>query len=327
MKNSIVLLMLTFYSLNIFAQASGNYNYNNPKKAQQNVLQNPAPSAQLLGENSMVFNISALANEKADAHLAIFNIIQVGATAKEANKLVKARYDAFLKEATIAGIKKKDIYIDMVSLVPVYEYEVQKKLFSKNYNEVPKGFELQKNIHVVYKDPQLLDLLVTIAADHEIYDLVKVEYFVEDTEKVYDRLRDKCVAFANKKLASFKKLGIEMDTVFRVVAEAQNVAFPIERYKSFQAFSSSSVEAIKRRSTVTNVPKKVTMFYEKLPYNGYDIVLNPIILEPAIQYTYNLKVQFYIKHPPKNPTVVLQKQKEFLWLTQDGEVKPLKIGE
>jgi len=327
MKNSVILLFFTILSPSLSAQVSGNYNYNNPDKAKQNIQQNPIPNARLLGENTMVFNISALANEKADAYLAIFNIIQVGGTAAEANNLVKARYDAFLKEAIVAGLNKEDIYIDMVSLVPVYEYEVQKKLFSKNYNEVPKGFELQKNIHIVYKNPQLLDLLVAIAADHEIYDLVKVEYFVEDSEEVYDRLRDKCVAFANKKLASFEKLGVELDTVFRVVAEAQNVAFPIERYKQIHAFSSSSVDATKKRTTITQVPKKMTMFYEKLPYNGYDIVLNPIVLEPAIQYTYNLKVQFYIKHPPTNPTVVLQKQKEFLWLTQNGEMKTLKVGE
>lgn len=325
MKNLIILLLLSISMQNANAQASGNYNYNNPKQAQINIHQSPLPNAQLLGQNTIIFNINALINEKADAHLAIFNMVQVGATAAEANDLVKTRYDAFLKEAIAAGVDKKDIYIDMVSLVPVYEYQVEKRLFSKSYNEIPKGFELQKNIHVVYKGPQLLDLLVTIAADQEIYDLVKVEYFVEDTERVYDELRDKCVAFANKKLASFKKLGIDMDTTFRIFAEAQNVAYPIERYKSFQAFSSSSVEATKKRHTITTVPKKQSMFYEKLPYNGYDIVINPVILEPAIQYTYNLKVQFYIEHPPKQPQVQVKREKEFLWLTGDGEIKSLKV--
>jgi len=326
MKKLIILLLLINFLQEAIAQASGNYNYNNPNKAKENVQQSPPPDARLLGEHHLQFNISALSNEKADAHLAIFNIMQVGQTAADANDLVTSRYNAFLEEAIKKGIEKKDIYIDMVSLVPVYEYQVEKRLFSKTYNEIPKGFELQKNIHVVYKDPQLLDVLVTIAADHEIYDLVKVAYFVKDTESVYDKLRDRCVAFANKKLASFEKMGIEMDTVFRVVAEAQNVAYPIERYKSFQAFSSSSIDAIKKRHTIANVPKKQSMFYEKLPYNGYDIVINPVILEPAIQYTYNLKVQFFIKHPPKqNPSVVIKKEKEFVWLTGNGEVKILKM--
>ena len=323
MKKTILIIILISLYLTTKAQVSGNLNYNDNNHSQRTIRNNPPPNAQLLGEHTMVFTVNALVNAKADAHLAIFNITQVGLTAAEADNLLNKRLDAFRLAAQKLAISNDNFYVDMVSLVPVYEYEVVKKIFSKNYNEVPKGFELQKNIHIVFKESAVLDRIVSIAAQQEIYDLVKVEYFVEDTEKVYDQLRDESVALINKKLASFKKLGIELDTVFRVVAEASNVAFPIERYQKYQAYNSTSVDAIKKRDVVKNTQKQTSMFYEKLPYNGYDIVINPVMLEPAVQYTYNLKVQFFIKQ--NTPKTTVKREKEFVWLTPDGKAQTIKI--
>ncbi len=86
--------------------------------------------------------------------------------------------------AQIAGHPDGDIYVDMVNFFPKYEYDVSKKLFSKKtYTEIPKGFELQKNIHIRYTAPALLDRIVTAAARQEIYDIVKVDYFVKDPQK------------------------------------------------------------------------------------------------------------------------------------------------
>jgi hypothetical protein len=75
-------------------------------------------------------------------------------------------------------VKEKDVFTDMLSFVPVYEIETTRKLFSKTYQEVPAGFEIQKNIHIKFTDARILDQLVTAAAKEEIYDLVKVDFFV-----------------------------------------------------------------------------------------------------------------------------------------------------
>ncbi len=50
------------------------------------------------------------------------------------------------------GVKEKDVFTDMLSFVPVYEIETTRKLFSKTYQEVPAGFEIQKNIHIRFTD-------------------------------------------------------------------------------------------------------------------------------------------------------------------------------
>jgi hypothetical protein len=63
----------------------------------------------------------------------------------------------------------------MIALVPIFEKE--RKTSGKNYTQVPKGFEMQKNLHVRYKNAAQLDALFTVAAQCEIYYLIKVENF------------------------------------------------------------------------------------------------------------------------------------------------------
>ena len=198
----------------------------------------------MLDENSMTFEVNGLINRKADAYLAIFNMTQVGENASVANDLLNTRYQNFVNEVAAFGVKPEDIFLDMVSQVPIYELEVTKKFFSKTYNEVPKGFELQKNIHVKFRKGEELDKILTAAAKHEIYDLIKVDYFVENTSSIYETLRDSVIAFAKRKVNDYKQLSVNLDTVYRVLTEQNSVTFPIDRYSKYQPASSSSIEAV-----------------------------------------------------------------------------------
>ena len=131
------------------------------------------PNLLISRDDVMEFEVSSMMNVEAESFLAIFNITQPGETAAEADKLLNERLNALKEDLKVLGITNNDFYVDVVSLVPLYEFEVEKKLFSKNYNEVPSGFELQKNIHISYVQSELLDNILTAAARQEIYELVK----------------------------------------------------------------------------------------------------------------------------------------------------------
>ncbi len=55
----------------------------------------------------------------------------------------------------------------------------------------------------------------------------------------------------------------------------------------------------------------------------YDIVINPEIIEPAIQFSYNLVVRFTM--PERKVPVKTETKKEFILVTPTGEVKTLMI--
>jgi uncharacterized protein YggE len=272
---------------------------NNSEQYQEQAIRGIAPSP---AKNEMLLQCSVLMNVKADSYMAIFNLTQVGATAQEADAMLSNRANLFIQALSKLGIQTSDIYADMIYLIPIFEYETEKRLFSKTYNEVPKGFEMQKNLHVRFKKSDILDDIVTLAASNEIYDLVTIEYFVKDSKAIYDSIRTQAVDFVSKNAGKLKKVGLNLEGEFRIVSENSGVVYPETQYSDYQAFVSQSLDAAKNKA-VTSMRKPKTVAYNKLPYNDFDIVVNPEFLEPVVQFTYKLEVKYTLnkeKLEPKN---------------------------
>jgi uncharacterized protein YggE len=270
-----------------------------------------------LVDNQIILKCSALMNVEADSYLAIFNITQVATSAKEVDELINKRIQSFTENLKNIGVASSDVYLDMVYLIPVFEFEVSKKFFSKTYNEVPKGFEMQKNIHVKFNDPKLIDKIVTLAATNEIYDLVTVEYFIKDQSKIYDSLRSAANRFLRKNISSYKSLGVNLVEHFSTLSEETKEVYPESRYSDYEAFVSQSLEAA-RSTTVTILRKPKTVAYNKLAYDEFDIVINPEFTEPVVQFVYELTIKYIL--PPKS----VEKNKYFI-VDGNGNLKEILI--
>ena len=180
MKHFITTIgLIISFSTSIFAQAGGNEIYmqnnryiqnKNYNANQEEVWNNRFENAEqkiVFSEsnaNEISFSVNVLMNRKADSYLAIFNITQNAKTAKEVNQIVNTKITGFLSKLKALSITKDDVFTDIISLIPVYDYQIEKKLFSKTYTEVPKGFELQKNLHIRFSDENLLDDILTNAS-------------------------------------------------------------------------------------------------------------------------------------------------------------------
>jgi hypothetical protein len=220
------------------------------------------------------------------------------------------------------GISATDIYVDMVNFLPRYEYDVSKKIFSKKtFTEVPKGFELQKNIHIRYKQPGILDKIVTAAARQEIFDIVKVDYFVANPQAVYSQLREATFKYLTEIRKVYRESGVSLDSAAVITAENAWVAYPINRYESYQAFASQSLDLSEKNGAVVNAADKPSSrFYNAVPANDYDIVINPEILEPAVQFSFNLAVRFKLPEPKTKTST--PPTKVFYLITPTGDIKP-----
>jgi uncharacterized protein YggE len=283
----------------LFAQAAGNEvransNYGNyytqPSKS------NPISRAELGNDSTMVIETNILMNVLADSYVAILSLTQSGEKLAEVNQMMESRIQGFSQELQKNGIDKQNIYLDFVSQVPTYEYEVEKKIFSRSANEVPSGFELKKNLHITYRDPEQLDKIMLIAANFEVYDLVKVDYHIKNLEAIYDTLRTRAVVLIQKKTRQLSALGINFKPEaykYQTLAEDITSAYPEERYASYTAYSSSAPK--KGIKTQNDYKKNTTYYYSKVGYNNYELVINPIIQEPTIQISYSLKVRYSLK--------------------------------
>lgn len=273
--------------------------------------------------NTLVLEVNAMMNKKADSYLAIFHVTQLGQTAEEADSLMSERVNGFIKRLKPHGVKEADVFTDMLTFVPVYEIETTRKLFSKTYQEVPAGFEIQKNIHVRFRDARILDRLVTAAAKEEIYDLVKVDFFVHDQSASYDTLRIFATRLLQQKLANFEKLGLKVTEGHRVAAEKNGAYFPLDRYTTYKSRTQTSLNSRRKGQLVNDVRQPQSFFYNKVPYGQFDIVLHAEITEPPVQYTYNLTLHCQL------PEAVTKKEvKEiikYVWLSDKGEARTIAL--
>lgn len=311
MKKITLCVVLFILGKISFGQVSGNVNYDYFVRYPENYIDLTVP----LNSNLSV-TVKGLANLTADSYVAIFSVTQVGKTTEEVNQLMDNR----INEA-LAALKSKqgiESFIDMISFVPVYEYEVEKKVFSKKtYNEVPKGFELKKNIHIKYKDPNLLNEIIAILSKVEIFDLVRVDYFSEKIEKIKLDLISKAKILLLDKIKNYKQImGANIDSSAKKLVDGFKIVYPVEMYRSYQAFSSSTLN-LKKSAYVNPADKSTTLYYQPVINKEFDFVINSAILEPVIQVMYEIKLEFNQE--------LTAKEKEYLLIAPNGEIKKLEI--
>jgi hypothetical protein len=302
-KNKLVLLLLVFSCYYISAQHKGNYNQITQDISRQNILTsgnaqiyNPVVQQQmrkiLQPSNYVTIDVKALQNVSATTYTAVFNLSQIGPTAEKTNKLMKTRIDSIKYRLSNNGISNNSIAIDVISFVPIYEVEVTKKLFSKTYTEVPKGFELQQNIHIQFTKTNQFESVLEACAKSEVYNLVKVDYFIDDLQAVYKNLQDQLLELIDDKKAYYKALGFDLTEYNVAIADDKYCYFPKDFYQSYQAYNSVSFDALKKGKAISTAKKQTSYYYQPLTYESYDVVINPSILEPVVQIGMNIKLLF-----------------------------------
>jgi hypothetical protein len=314
-----------------YAQAIGNYDYRelgNVHYVHPAVQAAQSALTYLRPPKNLEIKVRGLSNCEADSYLAIFSITQVGKTQREADVLLRSRIDS-VKVALKRRGAAAELFIDMISFQPIYELEQSKKLFSKaTYNEIPKGFELKKNLHFRYSDPKVLDELVTFCAEQDIYDLVRVDYFIDDIEKKKQEIITRAEAYLESKLARFnRQMKLDLTEMQRQFADGFAMYYPVEQYRTYQTYHSNAFN--KPDAADTKVAQATTsQFFMPRVSKDYDFVINNSMLEPVIQIEYEVVLVLTPKPAepapaPPAPKEVIRTEREYYLITPNAEVKRL----
>lgn len=304
MKRSLILCLITIASAGVcFAQASGNVGYSQAggnARAEQNeknkrtLAKEDAPPT----GSSMFIEASVLMNVKADEHVAVFGVAQECNTVAECNQKMDATISEFSGELKGLGIGGEDVFVDFAAQNKIYGYEVAGGIAKEKL----VGFELKKNISVHYKEKLLLDRLVIAASRSRIFDLIKVDYIVRDTGNIQNRLMEEAARIIKQKAARYEKLlEIRLLPPAQVYAERPSIYFPTEMYDSYTAYESEdiSTDYYRQKYTVQGARKSRTFFFNPLNADGFDYVMNPVVIEPVVQFTLYLRVKYEIEQARK----------------------------
>jgi uncharacterized protein YggE len=278
-----------FGASGVFAQESGSRAYGAQKRR-------PQPSTGLLIANtdpvSRVYFVEAnvLMNVKPDAYTAVFAVVQDGPTAAESNSKINSQIGALTKDLGGLGIKPSDIFVDFITQNKVYDYTTTGSIVTEKFT----GFETKKNVAIRYKDRELLEKILSAATKNSIFDLIEVEYVVNDIPAIQARLADEAAKIVKRKEASYgNSFGIKL-TGTNVANEKFDAFYPSDLYSDYQAYEAGRTSGDYNR-TVIQQRKTRTFFYDPLDASNFDSVINQMGIEPMVQFTLYMRMQYELK--------------------------------
>jgi hypothetical protein len=104
------------------------------------------------------------------------------------------------------------------------------------------------------------------------------------------------------------------------IADDYLVNVPVEMYRSYEAYNSSSLN-LKKAANINQLNKSVTLYYQPILGKEFDFVINPTVLEPVIQIQYEIKIA--INREKKQ---ISKTDKEFILVTPNGDLKTLNVN-
>jgi len=280
------LFFLFFVNLSVFAQESGNriYGYNQQKHQ-------PAINSGSLNTGDKKFystEASVLINMKPDAFVVVFGIQQEGATPADSNGKLNVRLGQFNTALSALGVKPDDIFVDFITQNKIYDYKAQ----GNDVVEVPAGFETKKTIAVRYKSRDLFEKIVAEAARAQIFDLIKVDYIVSDFDLVRARLFEEAARIIKAKEAKYTSTFNTKLAPIGLAIEKYDAFYPGERYEKYQAFETGSGYTSYKEGTSVQQRKAFTFYYNPLTGENFDKMINPLGIEPLVQFTLYLRMDY-----------------------------------
>ena len=305
MKKNSFTLALALFTLPLIAQVSGNYQqnaaaYGNANNAAVGNDNKKVVLPVVMSENTTVLQAEVLYNAKPTSYLAIFAVTQEGETIAQTDTFINQRLDIFRRALRQIGFTDNQIYVDFISLVPKYDMQMDKKRRSKTANEIPIGFQSKKNVHIQFTDSRVMDKIISAAATAEIFDLAKVEVDVPDVKRLHDEIRAEALKIIAAKAKMFETFNIK--AIPYALGDNFETYYPTELYESYTASTTDFTQLQANQSykqnklSVKYANKDRTVFYNRLPYDQFDMVINPEFVEPPIQIHYKLTVKYTIEN-------------------------------
>lgn len=260
MRKALLVFSFLFFVNSIsFAQVAGNQIYADQNYSNRAREVNVGDGNLKTNENRFyAIDSSVLLNVKPDAFMVVFGFERLGSTSENSNSQVNVVFDEFTKELISLGIPKEDIFVDFITQTTTI------------IDQTTRAFQTRKTISIRYKDRKLFEKIVGLAAAKSIFDLVKVDYIVSNFEKIRADLFEQASQIIKAKHKKYvDTFGLTL-TPKSLAIEKYDAFYPSERYKGYQK----------------------TFYYEPIDQNSFDRVINPVGVEPMVQFTIYLRMDY-----------------------------------
>lgn len=285
MRTLVGQLIIVLCAITALSQESGNRNFN------RNNVQRTSPNTGLIGTGGdQMVEAYVLLNAVPDEFIAVFGVAEEASTAAESNQKVNVRIEQLLSAADKLGIKRSSTFVDFITQNRTYDFVPSA---NNTIRETLSGFQTKKTVAIRYKERAILEKLLAAAAQASIFDLIKVDYAINDMGKIRNRLFEEAVRVVKLKEESYvRSLGLAIRR-HSIIQETYNTYYPAELYQTYTAYESGTVDTNYESNTrVVRERKSSTSFLEPLDRSAFDAVLNSLDIEPMVQCTLYMKMKY-----------------------------------
>lgn len=203
---------------------------------------------------------------KPSAIRVIMAVTSQGATAEECMKTNGEKETAFAQALAKLGVPEDKVFMDFISMLPVYEWYVQERQGTRCFVEEISGYMVQTNAHVeVSNEAQARDA-VRAAFQLGITDIISFDYWCDSLDDHKIEAQKKALAEAQRKAdllltAHFQSVPAPLN-----IDEHTEVVYPKSLYESF---TNDYSQSLRRNYIRQSLPEIHAIRPKNTHYRGF----------------------------------------------------------
>ena len=322
MKNFILFIAI-FVNVIGFAQKS-------------NFSSNPLPniknknlSIEADGSGNIVeISTKVIYNALPEGYVATFNKCWVANTIDQLEKIMYQEMDNWATEVKKANITSENIIMDVVSLEPIYNYNLWDTMRTWS------GYKMSQNVIFKVKDMKNLRLLLQSSIKYKNLNLVNVEAFITNSDLIQDSLSKKAIEILNKKKKICTQLGWDFSDGKPSFENLSQVLYPNDRYIKTHIYNNIYKNHVEENSEINYSRNINADKYFNLNLKDADFVFNSDEKSPVIQFHFILNYSFKSRDREKEKEEKEQEEKDFersknkksiYLIDENGQLKKINI--
>ena len=229
-----------------------------------------APTAAVLDygaiENYVTIIGRAEIRVRASSIRAILALTSQGATAAECMKTNREKEEKFVEALIESGVPKEKVFMDFISMLPVYEWNVEQREGESFLVEEISGYLVQSNAHVEVDDETQAAAVVQAAFELGITDVISFDYWCDKLDQHKVAAQKKALAEAKRKADLLLSAHFKKAPQPRNIHEKTEVVYPKSLYESF---SNAYSEKLHRNSYRKSLPEIHAFRPKNTHYRGF----------------------------------------------------------
>ncbi len=222
----------------------------------------------------------------------VLAVTSEGPTARECHALIDETMSKLKKSWSEMGIPAESIVEDFIAVLPMYEWNLEKRGGSDIGVERKAGYRMQTNVHLAVPNDANAAKAFTVAFEHGVTDIIAFDYWSKELNEFKLKARELAVNAARSK--SDLLLTALFDAVPPVinVQEQTTVRYPESLYHSFVNTYDEVVQSGWRRDTPFIRAFRPRNTYYRGLYSDGDIQARELPMHPEISVVSSVRLYF-----------------------------------